>query len=474
MNIIKKLTRTKPLAVYKDQHESKDGLKKCLNAVDLTLLGIGAIIGTGIFVLSGVTAATAAGPGVAISFIISGVVCTLAALCYAELSSKIGGSGSAYGYSYATFGEFIGFLVAWMLILEYGIATAAVAVGWSGYFYDFFSSIGYPLPEQFSSGPFTKIGAIINLPAFLVILGLTYLLILGAKQSATLNAALVAIKVFAVIVFIVVAAFNIAPENWSPYLPYGWFDVLPDGSTVGVIAGASLVFFAYVGFDAVSTAAEESENPGRDVPIGIMASLIFCAITYVIVSMLMTGIVPYSELNVESPASHALNLIGFNITSAVISTAVVAGLVSVMLVLFYGLTRVLFALARDGLLPSALSKVSPRTKTPARTITAAGVVMALLAGFLPFGRLVEIVNIGTLAAFVFVCLAVILMRVKYPEVKGGFEIPGKLTIPILGALSCFGLILSLPQHTIGIFAAWMLVGLIIYFAYSISASKLNT
>ncbi|MDI9347863.1 MAG: amino acid permease [Methylacidiphilales bacterium] len=450
-----------------EDDQSAKTLNRCLGPLDLILLGVGAIIGTGIFVLTGVTAATATGPAVVISFIISGVVCTFVALCYSELSSKIGGCGSAYGYSYAVFGQGIGFLVAWMLILEYLIATTAVSVGWSGYLINVLNNIGMPLPESLTVGYFSNPEkGIINLPASLILLILMGLLLVGVRQSATLNTVLVAIKVFAVIVFIGVAMFNIQPSNWSPFIPYGWFSTTADGHTVGIIAGASLVFFAYVGFDAVSTAAEESKNPARDVPIGIIGSLVFCTLIYIVVSGLMTGIVSYKELNVSSPASHALTQIGFKGASALVGTAVIAGLTSVMLVLYYALTRILFALSRDTLIPSFFSSVNSKTKTPTRIIIATGITMSFIAGELPFNTLVEIVNIGTLSAFIFVCLAVPVARKRYPQYISKIVIPGGLIIPILGALSCFGLILALPTHTISMFALWMLVGVLVYVLYS--------
>ena len=303
--------RTKHFAVTE---QSSHALKRCLSAWDLAFLGIGAIIGTGIFVLTGVAAATQSGPAVILSFVIAGFACTFAALSYAELASSIGGCGSAYGYSYVAFGELCAFIIGWDLLLEYSIAVATVANGWSGYFTNAMAAIGLALPEALTKAP--QLGGIINLPASMIILVLMSLLILGAKQSAKANNAMVFVKLITIVVFITIASFNVHPENWQPFMPFGWFQTLPDGQTTGVLAGASLVFFAYVGFDAVSTATEEAKNPQRDLPFGIVASLLFCTTIYIVVAGLLTGVVNFKELNVSSPVAHALSLLGFTWASA--------------------------------------------------------------------------------------------------------------------------------------------------------------
>jgi APA family basic amino acid/polyamine antiporter len=449
--------------------ETGSKLEPCLGAWDLTLLGIGAIIGTGIFVLTGVAAATQAGPAVVLSFIISGLACAFAALSYAELSASVGGCGSAYGYSYAAFGEIIAWMIGWDLILEYGVAVAAVANGWSGYFNNALSAMGMALPEMLTKGPFA--GGIVNLPAVVIILALMAMLIVGVKESARLNAAMVFVKLLAILVFVGVAVFNIQPALWDPFMPFGWFEKLPDGTTVGVLAGASLVFFAYVGFDAVSTAVEEAKNPQRDVPIGILGSLIFCTVIYVIVSGLLTGVVPYQDLNVSSPVAHALNLLGINWASALVATGVITGLTTVMLVLYYGLTRIIFAMSRDGLLAPFFSKVDEKRHTPVRTTVTCGIIMAVMAGFIPLGALAELVNIGTLAAFVLVCGGVIMLRIKQPDMPRPFKAPFGLLLPVLGIFSCSALIAFLPTHTHERFVIWMVVGLAIYFFYSRRYSK---
>lgn len=450
------------------------GLKKCLSAFDLTLLGIGAIIGTGIFVLTGTAAATQAGPAVVLSFVVAGVACTFAALAYSELAASVGGCGSAYGYSYAAFGELVAWIIGWDLILEYGVSVAAVAVGWSGYFNNALTAIGVPLPDYLMRGPFAEDPGLVNLPAAAIILILMFLLIAGVKESAKLNAGMVFVKLLTISVFIAVAVFHVAPENWSPFMPFGWFDHMEDGKPIGVLAGASLVFFAYVGFDAVSTAVEEARDPKRDVPIGIMGSLIICTIIYIVVSGLLTGVVKYDQLNVPSPVAHALQLLGLNWASALVATGVITGLTTVMLVLYYGLTRIILGISRDGLISPFFAKVNPKTQTPVRTTIICGVLMAIMAGFVPFTALAELVNIGTLAAFVIVCAGVIAIRKLHPEMPRPFKMPFGILLPVLGVLSCGALIAFLPFETHMRFAVWLVVGMVIYFAYGIRHSKLRT
>jgi len=445
-------------------------LKRCLSKWDLAFLGIGAIIGTGIFVLTGIAAATQSGPAVVLSFVIAGFACTFAALSYAELSAAIGGCGSAYGYSYAAFGELTAWIIGWDLLLEYGISVAAVANGWSGYFNNALTAIGLPLPDTLTKAP--KLGGYINLPASAIILLLMVLLIIGVKQSAKANNAMVFVKLTTIIIFIAVAFFNVNPDNWHPFMPFGWFQSLPDGKTTGVLAGASIVFFAYVGFDAVSTAAEEAQDPQRDLPFGIVTSLLFCTVIYIIVSALLTGVVPYTELNVSSPVAHALTLLGHTWASALISTGVIAGLTTVMLVLYYGLTRIIFAMSRDGLLSPFFSEVNETTQTPVRVIVICGVIMALIAGFMPLGDLAELVNIGTLAAFVLVCFGVIALRITQPDLHRPFRSPFSPLFPVLGMLSCGALMAFLPGLTWLRFIIWLTLGLIVYFVYSINHSKL--
>jgi len=439
------------------------GLHKCLTAFDLTLLGIGAIIGTGIFVLTGIAAATQAGPAVILSFVIAGIACAFAALAYAELASAVGGCGSAYGYSYVAFGELIAWIIGWDLILEYGVATAAVATGWAGYFNNALTAVGLSLPEALTKAP--SLGGIINLPAAGIVLILMALLMLGMRESARTNMVMVMVKLLTISVFIGGAIFHVNPENWCRSSP--------EGKPVGVLAGAAMVFFAYVGFDAVSTAAEEAKNPQRDVPFGIIFSLVFCTVIYIVVAGLLTGIVPYTQLNVPSPVAHSLHLLGINWASALVATGVIAGLTTVMLVLYYGLTRVFFAMSRDGLLPPFFAKIHPKTKTPVRVIALCGLIISLIAGFIPLGELAELVNIGTLAAFVLVCLGVVVLRIKQPHLHRPFKNPLNPVFPLLGAFSCAALMAFLPWATWVRFAVWLAIGVVVYFTYSIHHSKLG-
>ncbi|HCA27395.1 MAG TPA: amino acid permease, partial [Betaproteobacteria bacterium] len=436
----------------------------------LPFLGIGAIIGTGIFVLTGIAAATQAGPAVVLSFVIAGVACAFAALAYAELAAAVGGCGSAYGYSYAAFGEIVAWIIGWDLILEYAVATAAVATGWSSYFSNALATLGFGLPYAITHAP--QQGGVINLPAAGVVLLLMALLSIGVRQSTRSNNAMVFVKLLTIAVFIGVAAFNVHPANWTPFMPFGWSGTGSNGKPVGVLAGAAMVFFAYIGFDAVSTAAEEAKHPQRDVPIGIIASLVFCTVIYIVVSGLLTGIVPYTELNVASPVAHSLQLIGFRGASALVATGVIAGLTTVMLVLYYGLTRVFFAMSRDGLLSSFFSEVHPKTHTPVRVIVLCGALIAIVAGLIPLGELAELVNIGTLAAFTLVCLGVIVLRIRQPELKRPFKNPLNPLFPVLGMISCGLLMAFLPLLTWLRFLVWLLIGFIVYFTYSYRHSKL--
>ena len=489
------LFRTKPI-----QHHADTGLKRHLNAFDLTMLGVGAIIGAGIFVLTGKTAANAAGPAIILSFLVAGFACACAALSYAEMAASVGGAGSAYGYGYATLGELPAWTICWMLICEYTVAVAAVSVGWSGYFNDFLISVfGSGLPDWLRHGPLdpTKPG-LINLPAAAIITILGLLLMRGAKSSARFNAIIVFVKIAAILLFIAVALKHVNPALWQPFIPpqevipgsssgfswdmplldliKHWFGGGGEGATrfglPGIFVGASTIFFAYLGFDAVSTSAEETQKPQRDLPIGILASLLICTALYIVVSALLTGVVSYSELNVDAPVSYALLKIGEEWAAGVISIGAVAGLTTVMLVMYYGQTRVLMAVSRDGLMPAFLSKVDEKTGSPSKAILLTGMVMVILGGFVPLKQLGELANIGTLGAFIVVCVGVIMLRRKRPDLHRPFKVPMYPFVPVLGAAACTLLILNLAVFTWVAFAVWMVIGLLLYFGYSRSHSLL--
>jgi APA family basic amino acid/polyamine antiporter len=446
------LFRRRP--VDADPHRDT-GLHRSLSAFDLTLLGVGSIIGAGIFVLTGIAAATKAGPAIVLSYVVAGLACGFTALAYAELAGMLGGAGSAYSYAYTGFGELIAWLVGWNLILEYAASVSAVAVAWSGYVGNVLAAAGLALPESLMRAPVE--GGLVNLPALLVIVALGVLLAIGVKDSARVNNVIAFIKIAAVIIFIVAAIPHVNAANWQPFLPFGWS---------GIFSGASLIFFAYIGFDAISTAGEEARNPARDMPIAILASLAVCTVIYIAVSGLLTGIAPYQTLNVSSPVAEALLNVGVRWGGALVAAGAIAGLTSVMLVQYYGQTRIFLAMARDGLISPTFSEVHATRRTPLKSIVICGVVMAIAAGFMPLAVIAEIVNIGTLFAFVFVCAGVIVLRRHYPNMHRPYRAPGGDIIPLLGVFSCIGLMVFLPFATWVRFAVWLVVGLAIYFGYS--------
>ena len=455
--------RKMPVERLLSYNQGNKGLKKVLGAFELTMLGIGAIIGTGIFVLTGVAAADYAGPALVLSFIISGMACAFAALCYAELSSMIPISGSAYTFGYVGLGEIWGWIIGWDLILEYCVAVAAVSIGWSGYMTNILSLIGINLPQSLIAAPAS--GGIINLPAILILALIAGLLLLGAKESAKLNNILVSIKISVVLLFIVLGFSHVDTANWHPFMPYGWS---------GVFSGAAIVFFAYIGFDAVSTAAEEVKNPQKDLPKGIIGSLAICTILYIVVSAILTGMVPYLEFkNNAAPVAYALSKVGINWGSALVSVGAVCGITSVLLVMMYGGTRLFYALSRDGLLPKGFSQVSQKTGAPKKSIILVFIATALVAGFLPIGRVAELTNIGTLAAFVVVSISVIILRKSRPDLNRPFKVPFVPLVPILAVIFCLFLILQLPTITKIAFVIWLIIGLIVYTTYGYKHSVLN-
>jgi APA family basic amino acid/polyamine antiporter len=451
-----------------DAERGGKSLRRTLTAMDLTLLGIGAIIGTGIFVLTGTAAANQAGPAIVVSYMAAGLACGFAALCYAEFAAMIPIAGSAYTYSYATLGEIFAWMIGWDLILEYAVGSMTVAIGWSGYFQRILSGFGLHLPLWMSAAPAATDGALINLPAVIIVLLIMILLVVGVRESARFNAVMVAVKIAAVLFFIVVGAGYVKPENWSPFMPYEW---------AGVMTGAAVVFFAYIGFDAVSTTAEEAKNPSRDLPIGIIASLVICTILYVVVAGILTGIVPVVDFKsdpqfLNAPVGYALSVINQDWAAGLVSAGAVAGITSVLLVMLMSQPRIFFSMSRDRLLPAGVSKVHPRFQTPYITTIITCVAVAIAAGFIPIQVVGEMTSIGTLFAFVVVSLAVIVLRIKRPDAHRPFKVAGGPIIPVLGVVSCVYLMLSLSVMTWVRFLVWLDLGMLIYWFYGRTHSPL--
>lgn len=429
-------------------------MPRTLGALDLTALGIGAIIGTGIFVLTGVAAANYAGPGIVISFVLAAIASGLAALIYAEMASTIPVAGSAYTFSYVSLGEVLAWLVGWNLILEYLVASGAVAIGWSSYFSDLLQTVGITLPAQFTASPFA--GGIINLPAMLIVLLITWLIITGTQHSATANKFVVVAKLAAILLFIVLGVRHVNPVNWTPFLPYG---------VTGIFHGAAIVFFAFIGFDAVSTAAEEVKNPNRDLTIGIIASLGIATVLYLLVSIILTGMVPFYDLNTASPVAFALLRAGMPWATALISVGALAGLTSVLLVMLYGQSRIFFAMARDGLLPPIFDWIHPRLQTPLWDSIIIGVVVSIIAGLVPIGIVVELTNIGTLTAFTAIAAGLLVLRRTHPDLPRPFRVPWVPLIPYASMAASLYLALNLPPLTWVRFAIWIVLGVTVYLVY---------
>ncbi len=473
------LQRVKPLArILAEGADSDQGLKRSLGPWALTAMGIGAIIGTGIFVLTGVASATRAGPSLTISFIVAGVVSALAALCYAEVSSKVPISGSAYTYAYATVGEFLAWIVGWGLVLEYALGAATVSVGWSGYLTYILHTLHlWDVPQVWQHNHWDATPGIANLPAAFIVLVITALLVRGTRESGTVNAVIVAIKVAIVLFFIAIGIGHIDPANYhlppgpstgaGGFFPFGWS---------GMLGGAAFIFFAYIGFDAVSTTAEEAKNPGKDLPFGIITSLVICTILYIIVVAILNGMVPFDKLNVSFPVAFAVNHVGLAWAGVVISFGAIAGLTTVLLVMMFGQTRVFYAMSRDGLIPSAFTKLHPAWRTPYLSQIFFGVVIAAAGAFFPISILGSVTNLGTLIAFVLVAISVPILRKRHPDFKGSFQLPfGPYLIPILSAASALGLIYFLREGNplvwgffplvwlVGLI--WLTIGLIFYFSY---------
>ena len=450
--------------VMEDAENAPNKLKRSLNVLDITAIGIGAIIGAGIFVLTGVAAALRAGPAIIISFIISGIACSLAALCYAEFASMLPISGSAYTYSYATLGELVAWIIGWDLILEYAVGSIAVAVGWGGYLVELLGAAGIQVPVAISGSPLAVEGAIINLPAMTIVLLLTAMLLVGTKESARINLALVMVKLVVIIVVIVVGMSYIDSKNYEPFMPFG---------ITGVFGGAAIVFFAYIGFDAASTTAEEAKNPQRDLPIGIISALVISTALYIAAAAVITGMVPYSQLNQSAPFAYAFSQHQVVWATAIVSVGAIAGITSVLLVGLLAQPRIFFSLSRDGLLPPGISKVHPRFKTPYISTLITGIAVAICAGILPIGIAAELTNIGTLFAFFLVSVGIIVLRKSRPDLHRPFKVPLVPWLPAIGAGFCLLLMFSLPAITWFRFLGWLGIGLIIYANYGYHHSKVN-
>jgi APA family basic amino acid/polyamine antiporter len=444
--------------------EGDKGLKRVIGTSGLLLMGIGAIIGAGIFILTGIASAFYAGPAIIISFVIAGAACLFTALCYAEFASMIPVAGSAYTYSYATLGELLAWIIGWDLILEYLVIVAAVAVGWSGYIVNIFTSLGFILPPQLINPPGVE-GGIINIPAVLIIAGITWLLVRGAKQSSQVNTVIVVIKLSVILLFITIGVNYINPANYHPFFPYGWS---------GVFKGAAIIFFAYIGFDAITTAAEEVKNPKRTFPIAILGSLFISSILYIVVSGVLNGILPYYTFKqTAAPVAFALAQLGINWANIVISIGALCGITSVLLVSFFGQSRVFFAMSRDGLLPEFFSRIHKDFRTPINGIVIVGIVASIIAAFLPITELAQLVNIGTLAAFIIVSASIIILRKQKPDLKRPFKTPLVPLVPILAILFCLFLVSELPTITHIRFVVWLVIGLGIYYFYGRKNSLLT-
>jgi APA family basic amino acid/polyamine antiporter len=476
----------KPLSLLLEEMKGENRLRRVLGPVSLTSLGVGAIIGTGIFVLTGVAAHDKTGPALMLSFVVSGVACIFAALCYAEFASMVPVAGSAYTYAYATLGELFAWIIGWDLVLEYAVGSATVAHGWSHYFQDFIGIFGLTIPHALSNAPFdfnpdtgqlSATGTFFDLPAVVITALVTYVLVVGIRESSRFNNTMVMIKLAVVFLVIGVGISYVNSDNWSPFAPYGLAGISFFGTTLfgqtglggeplGMLAGAATIFFAYIGFDSVSTHAEEARNPQRDVPIGIITSLIVCTLLYIAVSAILTGMVPYGKIDIDAPVSNAFKQVGLTWAQLFISLGALAGITSVLLVMMLSQPRVLLAMARDGLVPpSFFGEVHERFRTPWKSTILTGAFVALASALIPLRILAELVNIGTLLAFVIVCAAVLIMRKTHPEAERPFRAPFGMLTPILGIALCLLLMFSLPVENWWRLFGWLAIGFVIYFAY---------
>ena len=477
----------KPMSMLYEEMKGENRLRRVLGPVQLSALGVGAVIGTGIFVLTGVAAHDKTGPALMLSFVVAGLACIFAAMCYAEFASMAPVAGSAYTYAYATLGELFAWIIGWDLILEYAVASMTVAHGWSKNFQDIIAIVGVHVPKAFANSPFdydpsvgrlVSTGSLMDLPAILIAVAVTIVLVIGIRESAGANTFIVGVKLSIVLFVIVVGAFYVNPANWHPFAPYGYAGLSFFGHTLfgqtgkggeplGMLSGAAVIFFAYIGFDSVSTHAEEARNPQKDVPIGIIVSLVLCTFLYIAVSAVLTGMVPYDKINIETPVSDAFRQAGLPWARYLISAGAVAGITSVLLVMMLSQPRVWLAMARDGMVPTSFfGAVHPRFRTPWKATILTGVFVAAGGGLLPLRILADLTNIGTLFAFVVVCAAVLIMRQLHPEADRPFRAPLSPFVPIAGILGCLMLMFSLPAENWYRLLIWLVLGMLIYFGYS--------
>jgi APA family basic amino acid/polyamine antiporter len=496
----RQLFATKSLHQLLDEEHGENRLRRVLGPLQLTSLGVGAIIGTGIFILTGVAAHDRTGPALMLSFVVAGLACVFAALCYAEFASMVPVAGSAYTYAYATLGELFAWIIGWDLILEYAVGAATVAHGWSAHFQEFTPLLGFRVPDLVRTAPvnyclsvgdtcpavgFVSTGSLVDLPAVLITLILTIVLVKGIQESATFNAVMVAIKLVIVFLVIGIGAFYVNSANWHPFAPFGYTGVsffghtllgetAKGGEPIGMIAGAAIIFFAYIGFDSVSVHSEEAHEPARDVPIGIIASLIICTVLYIAVSAVLTGMVPSNEINIDAPVVDAFKRVGLTWMQYLVAAGAMTGITSVLLVMMLSQPRVMLALARDGLVPSSFfGDIHPKFRTPWKSTILTGLFVATMAGFIPLSILAEMTSIGTLFAFVIVCGAVLVMRRTNPDANRPFRAPFVPALPILGILTCLLLMFSLPVENWYRLIIWMLIGFVIYFTYGYQHSGLR-
>lgn len=455
--------RRKPIDFLETTDGAYKKLAKTLGPLELTALGIGAIIGTGIFVLTGIAAAQYAGPGVVLSFVISGFAAILAAFVYAEMASAVPMAGSAYTYAYVTLGEIVGWIVGWNLVLEYAVAAGAVSVGWSAYLSSLLQTADYSLPKLITASPLT--GGLINLPAFLIPLAITFLLIRGIQQGAFLNGIIVIVKLSVILIFLIAGAFKVNPAHWTPFLPFG---------LTGAVKGAAIIFFAYIGFDSVSTAAEEVKNPQRNLPIGIISSLGISTVLYILVAIVLTGLVSYKTLNTAAPVARALMAAGIGWGSLLVSIGAVAGLASVLFATLFAQSRIFFAMSRDGLIPASLSALHPKYGSPYKVSLGIGIFVAFIAGFLPIGIIAEMANIGTLTAFFVTSIGLLSLHKIVPAHKLPFRVPLFPYLPLASAAVSLYLAFNLPFITWVRFVVWIAVGLLIYLGYGARHSIMNS